>query len=78
MGVGVGEQRAPPAHVPEAPVAPVLGAGLTPGGTPTAFLAGRLDVAADLYRTGKVRVLPVSGDNSSTDYDEPSAMRAPT
>ncbi|QFZ17097.1 SanA/YdcF family protein [Saccharothrix syringae] len=63
------------ADVPEAPVALVLGAGLTSAGTPSAFLAGRLDVAAGLYRAGKVRVLLVSGDNSSTDYDEPSAMR---
>ncbi|MFD7653895.1 vancomycin high temperature exclusion protein [Actinosynnema sp. NPDC059797] len=63
------------ADVPEAPVALVLGAGLTRSGTPTSFLAGRLDVAAELYRTGKVRVLLVSGDNSTTDYDEPGAMR---
>ncbi|MFI9006685.1 vancomycin high temperature exclusion protein [Actinosynnema sp. NPDC053489] len=63
------------ADVPDAPVALVLGAGLTPSGTPSAFLAGRLDVAADLYRRGKVEVLLVSGDNSSTDYDEPTAMR---
>lgn len=60
--------------VPRAPVALVLGAGLKDG-RPTPFLAGRLDVAADLYRRGKVEVLLVSGDNSRTDYDEPSAMR---
>lgn len=63
------------ADVPDAPVALVLGAGLTRSGTPTAFLAGRLDVAADLYRRGKVQVLLVSGDNSRTEYDEPTAMR---
>ncbi len=62
------------ADVPETPVALVLGAGLKDG-RPTPFLAGRLDVAADLYRRGKVKVLLVSGDNSRTDYDEPSAMR---
>ncbi|MEU4802893.1 ElyC/SanA/YdcF family protein [Actinosynnema sp. NPDC023587] len=61
--------------VPDAPVALVLGAGLTDG-RPTPFLAGRLDVAADLYRRGKVEVLLVSGDNSRVEYDEPSAMRA--
>jgi len=61
--------------VPEAPVALVLGAGLTRSGAPTPFLAGRLDVAADLYRRGKVHVLLVSGDNSRTEYDEPTAMR---
>lgn len=64
------------ADVPRAPVALVLGAGLTRSGTPTPFLAGRLDVAADLYRRGKVEVLLVSGDNSTAGYDEPSAMRA--
>ncbi|MCE6993430.1 YdcF family protein [Saccharothrix sp. S26] len=64
------------ADVPDAPVALVLGAGLTRAGTPTPFLAGRLDVAADLYRRGKVHVLLVSGDNSTVEYDEPSAMRA--
>ncbi|MEV1116400.1 ElyC/SanA/YdcF family protein [Actinosynnema sp. NPDC049800] len=63
------------ADVPDAPVALVLGAGLTRSGTPTPFLAGRLDVAADLYRRGKVQVLLVSGDNSRTSYDEPTAMR---
>ncbi|MEJ2856641.1 MULTISPECIES: SanA/YdcF family protein [unclassified Saccharothrix] len=62
------------ADVPETPVALVLGAGLR-GGKPTPFLAGRLDVAADLYRRGKVEVLLVSGDNSRKEYDEPTAMR---
>ncbi|MBB5957564.1 vancomycin permeability regulator SanA [Saccharothrix tamanrassetensis] len=62
------------ADVPEAPVALVLGAGLR-NGQPTPLLAGRLDVAADLYRRGKVKVLLVSGDNSRKEYDEPSAMR---
>ncbi|GGP43930.1 SanA/YdcF family protein [Saccharothrix coeruleofusca] len=62
------------AEVPEAPVALVLGAGIR-NGRPTPFLAGRLDVAADLYHRGKVEVLLVSGDNSTPDYDEPTAMR---
>ncbi|MCP2261848.1 protein SanA, affects membrane permeability for vancomycin [Streptoalloteichus tenebrarius] len=62
------------ANVPDAPVALVLGAGLFDG-EPSPFLAGRLDVAADLYARGKVRAVLVSGDNSRTDYDEPSAMR---
>jgi vancomycin permeability regulator SanA len=61
-------------EVPETPVALVLGAGLIDG-KPTPFLQGRLDVAVDLYQRGKVQVLLVSGDNSRTTYDEPSAMR---
>ena len=67
--------RHDPTDVPETPVALVLGAGLTKDGKPTPFLAGRLDVAVDLYERGKVKVLLVSGDNSRTAYDEPSAMR---
>jgi vancomycin permeability regulator SanA len=35
----------------------------------------RLKVAAELYRTGKVKRLLVSGDNQTTSYSEPDAMR---
>jgi vancomycin permeability regulator SanA len=62
------------ADVPARDVAVVFGAGLW-NGRPTPYLAHRLDTAAELYRTGKVRVLLVTGDNSRTAYDEPSAMR---
>jgi vancomycin permeability regulator SanA len=62
------------ADVPYRPVAVVFGAG-APGGTPTPFLARRLDVAIDLYRRGKVAVILVTGDNSRPDYDEPTTMR---
>ncbi|MGA5492919.1 SanA/YdcF family protein [Streptomyces cinereoruber] len=63
------------ADVPARDVAVIFGAGLWKG-RPTPYLAHRLDTAAELYRTGKVRVLLVTGDNSRTAYDEPSAMRA--
>ncbi|MFB7606365.1 SanA/YdcF family protein [Streptomyces gardneri] len=63
------------ADVPARDVAVVFGAGLWKG-RPTPYLAHRLDTAAELYREGKVRVLLVTGDNSRTAYDEPSAMRA--
>jgi vancomycin permeability regulator SanA len=59
---------------PAAGVAVVFGAGLW-NGRPTPYLASRLDAAAELYRTGKVRVVLVTGDNSRTEYDEPDAMR---
>ncbi|PLW73566.1 hypothetical protein GQS52_19280 [Streptomyces sp. SCUT-3] len=62
------------AAAPSAPVAVVFGAGLWDG-VPSPYLAHRLDTAAGLYRAGKVRVLLVSGDNSRSGYDEPSAMR---
>ncbi|MEV0587712.1 ElyC/SanA/YdcF family protein [Nonomuraea sp. NPDC050310] len=63
-----------PGSVPYAPTALVLGAGLY-GGRPSPMLAARLDLAAELYRTGKVKALLLSGDNSRVGYDEPSAMR---
>ncbi|WP_246053253.1 SanA/YdcF family protein [Actinocorallia herbida] len=63
------------AGAPKAEVALVLGAGLTPAGTPTPFLARRLDRAIELVESGKARVLLLSGDNGQTTYDEPTAMR---
>ncbi|MEU6862974.1 ElyC/SanA/YdcF family protein [Streptomyces sp. NPDC046876] len=62
------------ADAPPAEVAVVFGAGLL-NGRPTPYLARRLDAAAELYRTGKVKVVLVTGDNSRTEYDEPDAMR---
>ncbi|MEI2777322.1 MAG: ElyC/SanA/YdcF family protein [Tetrasphaera sp.] len=59
---------------PSAPVALVLGAGLTAAGAPTPYLAFRLDIAKGLYDAGKVEAILVSGDNRRTDYDEPTAM----
>ncbi|MEU0570951.1 ElyC/SanA/YdcF family protein [Nonomuraea sp. NPDC005983] len=61
-------------RVPPSQAALVLGAGLF-GGRPSSMLARRLDIAAQLYREGKVRALLLSGDNSRKDYDEPTAMR---
>jgi vancomycin permeability regulator SanA len=63
------------ADVPAEPVAVVFGAGLF-GGRPSPYLAHRLDAAARLYESGKVRVLLVTGDNSRASYDEPDAMRS--
>lgn len=63
------------ATVPPRDVALVLGAGLRSDGTPTPYLAGRLDIARDLYVRGAVRVILVSGDNRTEAYDEPGAMR---
>jgi vancomycin permeability regulator SanA len=65
--------RASAEVVAPAPVALVLGAAAW-GDQPSPFLAGRLDVAARLYRTGKVRAILVTGDNSRRDYDEPTVM----
>ncbi|MBL0210032.1 MAG: YdcF family protein [Holophagaceae bacterium] len=53
----------------------VLGAGIYSDGEPTAVLEGRLHAALDLYRTGKVTWILVSGDNRAASYNEPQAMR---
>lgn len=63
------------ANAPSADVALVLGAGLRADGTPSEYLRYRLDDAAALFKAGKVKVLLVSGDNRTTEHDEPSAMR---
>ena len=54
----------------------VLGAQVYPDGTPSPFLAARLDLAKQLFDAGKVQVLLVSGDNMAPEYNEPDAMRA--
>jgi len=62
-------------EVPPAPVGLVLGAQVNPDGTPSAFLAARLDLARRLYESGKIAVVLVSGDHRAREYDEPDAMR---
>ncbi|MEV0716150.1 ElyC/SanA/YdcF family protein [Asanoa sp. NPDC050611] len=62
------------ADVPQAPVVMVLGAQVYPDGTPSPFLAARLDLARQLYDAGTVRAVLVSGDHREWHYDEPGAM----
>lgn len=64
------------ASVPPAGVAIVLGAGLLRDGTPTPVLRDRVATAAELYLSGKVEKLLLSGDNRFINYNEPGAMRA--
>ncbi len=61
--------------VPSAPVALVLGAQVDPSGSPSAFLASRLEIARRLFVAGKVHAILVSGDHMDWGYDEPGAMR---
>ncbi|RFU83297.1 hypothetical protein DY218_28500 [Streptomyces triticagri] len=61
-------------EAPRSEVAVVFGAGLWDG-EPSPYLAHRLDAAAELYESGTVEVVLVTGDNSSAEYDEPDAMR---
>jgi SanA protein len=57
-------------------VAVVLGAApIGPEGGPNRYFEYRLDAAAALWQSGKVKFLLVSGDKRGPDYDEPSAMR---
>lgn len=62
--------------VPERRVGVVLGTSkYTRGGRINAFYRNRMDAAAELYHAGKVQYLILSGDNSTTHYDEPTTMR---
>ncbi len=61
--------------VPVTPVAIVFGAGLWRDGTPTTVLRDRIATAAELYFSGKVQKILMSGDNRYLDYNEPGAMR---
>jgi vancomycin permeability regulator SanA len=62
------------ADVPAAPVALVLGAQVYADGTPSPFLAARLDIAQRLLDAGKVKAILLSGDHSHWNYDEPGDM----
>jgi SanA protein len=63
------------ADAPLKPIAIVFGAGLRRDGSPTAILRDRVNKGVELYLSGKVLKLLMSGDNRSEFYDEPSAMR---
>ena len=58
-----------------APVAIVLGAKVKADGAPSDILRDRLLTAIDLYRTGSVEKILVSGDDGQVAYDEVNAMR---
>lgn len=63
-------------EIPHRKVGLVLGtAPVTPWGTPNFYFPYRMEAAAKLYHAGKVDFLIVSGDNHSTNYDEPTCMR---
>jgi SanA protein len=63
-------------NAPHQPAAIVFGAGLWRDGTPTAVLRDRIEIAAQLYFSGKIEKILMSGDNRFVDYNEPGAMRA--
>jgi SanA protein len=45
-------------------------------GYENAYYRYRINAAADLLKSGKIKYLIISGDNSRKEYDEPSDMRA--
>lgn len=61
--------------VPAKPVVLVLGAQVYADGRPSAFLSARLDLARELYESGKARAILVSGDHGQVEYNEVDPMR---
>ena len=62
--------------LPNADVALVLGTSrYTTTGYANLFFKYRIKAAVDLYKTGKVKHIIVSGDNSLFEYNEPREMR---
>jgi len=48
---------------------------LLESGEDNPFFVYRIRAAAELYRAGKIKYILASGQNSSAEYDEPTAMR---
>ena len=63
------------AELSDAYCAVILGAGVRDG-KPTPMLRDRLLVGIDLYKSGAVKKLIMSGDHGSTDYDEVNIMKS--
>jgi SanA protein len=63
------------ANAPQERAAMVFGAGLTRSGRPTPILRDRVQTAANLYLTGKVEKLLMSGGEWSYARSEPESMR---
>jgi SanA protein len=61
--------------IPAAQTAVVLGTSSHVGGRANLFFHTRIQAAAALFKAGKVKALIVSGDNSTPNYDEPTAMK---
>lgn len=64
------------ADVPETKTALLLGTGkVLSNGMPNAYFYNRIKAATDLFKSGKIQYLIVSGDNSTKDYNEPEDMQ---
>jgi len=60
--------------VPAYDMAIVFGAGIKENREPNDMLRDRLDTVAELYYSGKVKKMLLSGDHSDDDYNEPQVM----
>jgi SanA protein len=61
--------------VPQEQIAIVFGAGLRRDGSPSPLLRDRVDTAAELYFTGKVEKLLMSGSSDFRYHNEPRSMQ---
>lgn len=62
--------------IPETKTAILLGTSKTlSNGMPNAYFENRIKAAVDLYKSGKIKYIIVSGDNSRKDYNEPEDMQ---
>jgi SanA protein len=62
-------------EIPPANVAVLLGTSRLVGGRKNVFFFTRIEAAAQLYKSGKVKKIIVSGDNSEMNYNETDDMR---
>mgnify|MGYP002395619083 CR=1 FL=1 len=63
------------AQVKPMPVALLLGTARTHQGRPNQFYRARIEAAAELFHSGRVRGILVSGDNATMYYNEPVSMQ---
>lgn len=62
--------------IPETKTALLLGTGKNlSNGMPNVYFYNRIQAAIDLYKSGKINYIIVSGDNSTKDYNEPEDMQ---
>ena len=62
-------------QVEPTPVALILGTARTHQGRPNQFYRARIEAAAALFHSGRVRGILVSGDNATRYYNEPVSMQ---
>lgn len=64
------------ADIPSTKTALLLGTGKNlSNGQPNAYFYNRIQATADLYKSGKIQYIIVSGDNSQKNYNEPEDMQ---